>query len=55
MDNININSIHLERVKSFKCLGSIVNGNNLIEEEIKERTVLGNNTYYANQITVQEF
>jgi hypothetical protein len=36
MDNININSMHLEQVKSFKYLGSIVNGNNSIEEEIKE-------------------
>jgi hypothetical protein len=49
MDNININSIHLERVKSFKCLRSIVNRNNSIEEEIEERTVLGNEAYYANQ------
>ena len=49
MDNININSMHLEKVKSFKCLRPIVNGNNSIEEEIKERIVLGNKAYYANQ------
>jgi hypothetical protein len=49
MDSVNINSMHLEQVKSFKCLGSIVNGNNSIEEEIEERIVLGNKTYYANQ------
>jgi hypothetical protein len=49
MDNININSMHFEQVKSFKCLGSIVNGNNSIEEEIKERIILGNKTFYANQ------
>jgi hypothetical protein len=40
--------MHLEQVKSFKYLGSIVNGNNSIEEEIKERIILGNKAYYAN-------
>jgi hypothetical protein len=49
MDDININSMHLEQVKSFKCLGPIVNANNSIEEEIKERIILGNKAYYANQ------
>jgi hypothetical protein len=49
MDNININSTHLEQVKSFKYLGSIVNGNDSIEEEIKERISLSNKAYYANQ------
>jgi hypothetical protein len=39
----------LEQVKSFKYLGSIVNGNNSIEEEIKERIILGNKAFYANQ------
>jgi hypothetical protein len=48
MDNININSTHLEQVKSFKYLGLIVNGNNSIEEEIKERISLSNKAYYAN-------
>ena len=37
-------------MKSFKYLGSVVNGNNLIEEEIKERISLGNRAYYANQV-----
>jgi hypothetical protein len=36
-------------MKSFKYLGSIVNGNNSIEEEIKERIILGNKEYCANQ------
>ena len=49
MDGMDITQMHLEQVKSFKYLGSIVNGNNLIEEEIKERISLGNREYYANQ------
>jgi hypothetical protein len=49
VEDININSMHFEEVKSLKYLGSIVNGNNSIEEEIKERIILGNKAYYANQ------
>ena len=32
----------------YKYLGSIINDNNSIEEEIKERIVLGTKAYYAN-------
>jgi hypothetical protein len=49
MDGIDITQTHLEQVKSFKCLESIVNGNNSIEEEIKGRIFLGNKAFYANQ------
>ena len=37
------------QVKSLKYLGSIVNGNNSIEEEINGRISLGNKPFYANQ------
>ena len=36
-------------MKSFTYLGAIVNTDNTIEEEIKERTALGNKAYYANK------
>jgi hypothetical protein len=49
MDGIDITQTHLEQVKSFKYLGSGVNGNNSIEEEIKGRISLGNKAFYANQ------
>jgi hypothetical protein len=39
----------LEQEQSYKYLGSIVNGDNSIGDEIKERTALGNKAYYANQ------
>jgi hypothetical protein len=43
----------LVHIKTFRVLGShsgsIVNGNNSIEEEIKERIILGNEAFYANQ------
>jgi hypothetical protein len=46
---INIENKELEQVKSFKYLGSIVNTDNRMEEEIKERTALGNKVYFANK------
>jgi hypothetical protein len=36
MDGTDITQTHLEQVKSFIQLGSIVNRNNSIEEEINE-------------------
>jgi hypothetical protein len=45
---INIENKELEQVKSFKYLGSIVNTDDTMEEEIKERIALGNKVYFAN-------
>jgi hypothetical protein len=39
----------LEQKRSYKYLGSIVNGDNTIEEEIKTRIIQGNKPSYANQ------
>ena len=49
IERIDITQTHLEQVKSFKYLGSTVNGNNSIDEEIKRRISLGNKEFYANQ------
>jgi hypothetical protein len=38
----------LEQVKPYKYLGSIANGDNSTEEEIKESIALGSKAYYAN-------
>ena len=35
-------------MQQYKYLGSIINDNNSIEEEIKERIVLSTKVYYAN-------
>jgi hypothetical protein len=39
----------LEQVQSYKYLGSTVNSDNSIAEEIGNRITLGNKAYYANQ------
>jgi len=44
-----IDSKYLEQVMSYKYFGSVVNGDNFIQEEITERTTLGNNAHHANQ------
>ena len=50
MNGIYISQTQLEQVKSFKYLGTIVNGNNSVEEEIKKKRIsIGNKAYYANQ------
>ena len=49
IDGTDITQTHLEQVKSFRYLGSIVNGNNSIEEEIKGIIFLGIKVFYANQ------
>ena len=46
---ISIEYKEYEQVKSFIYLGAIVNKDNTIEEEIKERKALGNKAYYANK------
>jgi len=46
---INTENKETEQVRSFKYLGSPVNTDNTIEEEIQERTALGNKVFFANK------
>ena len=46
---LNIENKELEQVKSFKYFWSIINIDNTVEEEIKERIALGNKVYFANK------
>ena len=41
--------MYLEQVQSYKYLGSTVNSENAIEEEIHHRITLLNKAYYANE------
>jgi hypothetical protein len=51
---INIENKELEPVKLFKYLGSIVNTDNKMEEEIIERIAIGNKVYIANKKDVSK-
>jgi hypothetical protein len=48
-NKMEIDTMSFESVHSFKYLGSVVNQNNKIEEEAKERIIAGNKALYANQ------
>jgi hypothetical protein len=41
--------MQIEQVRSFRYLGTVVNGNNALEEEIRERPVEGNRAFYPNR------
>jgi hypothetical protein len=49
LEELQIDSMYLEQVQSYKYLGSTVNSDNSIEEGIQYRITLGNKAYYANQ------
>ena len=40
--------MYLEKIQSYKYLGSTVNSDDSIEEEIQNRITLRNKAYYAN-------
>ena len=44
-ESLNINNLQIEQVQKYKHLESIVNVSNSVEEEIKERIVLGTKAY----------
>ena len=48
LKDLNINNMKFQQVSNFQYLGSIVNSNNTIEEEVKKRIIQGNKAYYAN-------
>jgi hypothetical protein len=48
--HINIEDMQFEKTKAFKYLGSIVNEDNSIEQEIQERIATGNRAYFANKM-----
>jgi len=53
LEELQIDSMCLEQVQSYKYLGSTVNSDNSTEEEIQYRITLGNKAYYANQFLLK--
>ena len=44
-----IEGTKIKEVNSAKYLGTVMNADNLIEEEIKERIAAGNRSFFANK------
>jgi len=53
LKELQINSMYLEQVKSYKYVGSTVNRHSSIEEEIRNRITLGNKAYRDNQFPLK--
>jgi hypothetical protein len=49
LNKLIVDNKHIDQVRSFSYLGAIVNGNNTLEEEIRERIAEGNKAFYANK------
>ena len=49
LDKITVGNIQIDQVRSLSYIGTIVNGNNTLEEEIRERIVKGYKAFYANR------
>lgn len=47
MQTIQLNESHFQVVDSFTYLGSLVNGTNVIGEEVRRRVTIGNRCYYS--------
>jgi len=50
LNKLIVDNKHIDQVRSFSYLGTIVNGNNTLEEEIRERIAKGNKAFYANKV-----
>jgi len=50
LNKLIVDNKHIVQVRSFGCLGTVVNGNNTLEEEIRERIAKGNKAFYANKV-----
>jgi hypothetical protein len=50
LDRLKVENMQIDQVRSFIYLGTIVNGNNILEEEIRERNAKGNKAFYANKL-----
>jgi hypothetical protein len=48
-DRLTVGNIQIDQVRLFSYLGTIVNGNSTLEEEIRERIVKGNKAFCANR------
>jgi hypothetical protein len=49
LHKLKVENMRIDQVRSFIYLGVTVNGNNTLEEEIRERIGKGNKAFYANK------
>jgi hypothetical protein len=49
LDRLKVENMQINQVRSFSYIDAVVNGNNTLEEEIRERISKGNKAFYANK------
>jgi len=49
LDRLKVENMQSDQDRSFSYLGTVVDGNNTIEEEITERIAKGNKIFYSNK------
>ena len=52
MDYLRAGGAQIDHVTSFSYLGSMVNGNNTLEEEIRERIAKGNKAFLQTKLFI---
>jgi hypothetical protein len=48
-DRLKVGNMQIDQVRSFSYLDTIVNGNNTLDKEIRERIAKGNKAFCANE------
>jgi len=49
LDRLRVENMQIDQDRSFSYLATNVNGNNTLEEKIRERIAKGNKAFYANK------
>ena len=49
LDKLIVGNMYIDQVRSFMYVDALLNGNNTLEEEIRERIAEGNKAFYANK------
>ena len=52
-DRLKVENMEIDQVRSFSYLATIVNGNNKLEEEIRERIAKGNKAFTQIKMKIQ--
>jgi hypothetical protein len=53
LDRLKFENMRVDHIRSFSYLGTIVNGNDTLEEEIRGRTAEGNKAFYLNKTLLE--
>jgi hypothetical protein len=53
LDRLKVQNMRIDQIRSFNYLGTIVNGNDTLEEEVRGRTAEGNKAFYVNKTLLE--